>query len=79
VFVSKSVFLTYVLWEAMSSSPCSFLYRQNHFPFQSKVLWTKDRDEIPPKTSEYYWSDMSQLILPTAPNPLNLMKNSCMK
>jgi len=30
-------------------------------PPQSKVLWTKDRDDIRPPTSKYYRSDKSAL------------------
>jgi len=33
-------------------------------PSQSKVVWTKDRDDnVPPHTSKHYWSSSSRFIL----------------
>jgi len=49
-------------WEAIFAQSLHFPLQPFHRP-QSKVLWTKDRDDIQAQSSKYHWSDSSKFIL----------------
>jgi len=57
-------FLTYLLWDQLPLVPAPSYPSKAIHPTQSKVLSTKDRDDIRPQTTKHYWCGSSRLKLP---------------
>jgi len=67
VFVLKSGFFDTLTWEAIAHQSLHLPLQTKPFPpSQSKVLRTKERDNIRPRISKQYWSGTgtSKFILP---------------
>jgi len=80
VFVLKSGFFDTLTWGAIALQTLHHPLQTKPFPpSQSKVLRTKERDDIPPQISKHYLLGTGILRFSHCPSSENLMKKARMK
>jgi len=77
VFVLKSGFFDTLTWGAIALQTLHHPLQTKPFPpSQSKVLRTKERDDIPPQISKHYLLGTGILRFSHCPSSENLMKKA---